>query len=181
MHSGIFVVSMYLPCLYLLPDHLYIVDASIQTLSREHIQLDLGHVQPAPMFRRIHKFKPIPEGFGYLRGERFVEGTRRVRIQVVHHQRDFRCGGIVGTNLCEKPRPHRFGAPDRYPHHPMAHQGFTGQKNRANPATPVFVIVPRWLAWRPRNGEAGLCDELFRRFVHAHHREGGVVRARIHR
>ena len=40
------------------------VNPSIQALLDEHVQLNLRHVQPATLLRRIHELKPVPQCLG---------------------------------------------------------------------------------------------------------------------
>jgi hypothetical protein len=55
-----FVVSELLPCQYFVSDDSDILDSSVETLASEDVQLDFGHIQPAPMFRGVNKFETIP-------------------------------------------------------------------------------------------------------------------------
>lgn len=54
MNFGSFVVSVLLPCIYFFPDYFYVVDSSVQALTFEDVQLYLGHIKPATVFRGVH-------------------------------------------------------------------------------------------------------------------------------
>src|SRR6478609_8612142 len=61
-------------------------DAPVQTLPRQHAQLDLRHVQPTAMLGRVMDLQPLDDAPGLLRRERLVQRRRLVRVQVVQHQ-----------------------------------------------------------------------------------------------
>src|SRR5919205_344166 len=53
---------------------------------RQHAQLDLRHVQPRPVLRRVMDLKPIRQALGLFGSERLIKAGRRMRVQLVHHQ-----------------------------------------------------------------------------------------------
>src|SRR3954470_20543897 len=62
------------------------LDPPGQALPGQHRQLDLRHVQPAPVLRRVVDLQLLGDPPGLLRRERLVERGQLVRVQVVHHQ-----------------------------------------------------------------------------------------------
>ena len=63
-------------------------DAPVQALPGQHAQLQLGHVQPRRVLRRVMKFQSRRQPPRLLRRERLVQRPDRVRVQVVQHHPD---------------------------------------------------------------------------------------------
>ena len=61
---------------------------AIQTLPTQHVQFNLRDVEPTSVLGGIHGIQPPDQTTRFCRRERLVERRHRVRIQVVHHQRD---------------------------------------------------------------------------------------------
>ena len=135
-------------------------DSSVQALSREDTQLDLGDIEPASVFGSIYKLKPIPEGFRYLGREGFIERSGRMRVQVVHHQRDFFCLGIVISNDLEKLSPILPGSSLSNLHYSFSGKGLTGKEDVAGTTPAVFVVVSGRLSWQTGDGRSRLANKL---------------------
>jgi hypothetical protein len=135
-------------------------DPSVQALSREDTQLDLGDIEPASVFGSIYKLKPIPEGFRYLGREGFIERSGRMRVQVVHHQRDFFCLGIVISNDLEKSSPILPGSSLSNLYYSFPGKGFTGKEDVAGTTPTVFIVVSGRLSWQTGDGRSRLANKL---------------------
>ncbi len=57
-------------------ERLFISDASVQALAREDAQLDLRHVQPTAMLRRVVELQFAQDASGFFRSESLVQRTR---------------------------------------------------------------------------------------------------------
>lgn len=66
-------------------------DSPIEALPGQHIQFNLGHIQPAAMFRRMVYLKPSGQSVGLIQSEPFVKRTGRMRVQVIHDQNNLFC------------------------------------------------------------------------------------------
>ena len=64
------------------------VDAPAQALSHHDVDLDLSNVQPAAVLGGVDELEAIPQRLGLLGGKRLVQRAQRVRVQVVHDQRN---------------------------------------------------------------------------------------------
>jgi hypothetical protein len=51
------------------------IEPAAQALASQHIQLDLSHIEPAAVGRRVHELKTLPELLGLFRREGLVERT----------------------------------------------------------------------------------------------------------
>jgi len=62
-------------------DGLDAVDAPAQAQSYHDVDFDLGHAQPAAVFRGVDKLEPIPPRLGLFRDKRLIQRAQRVRVQ----------------------------------------------------------------------------------------------------
>jgi hypothetical protein len=62
--------------------------ASIQTLAIQNGDLNFGHVQPTPMFRGVMKLQLPHDPPSLLRFEDFIQGRRRMGVQVIQDHPD---------------------------------------------------------------------------------------------
>ena len=102
-----------------------VADASIKALSSQSRELDLGHIQPAPLDRGLGQCKLLREIAGLLRGQRLVEragggrmqvildqphpiDTPRMRIDQRWHERRIIDGRASHSDLAKTPVPQRF-------------------------------------------------------------------------
>src|SRR5437667_12367763 len=65
-----------------LAQHLHAFHATRQTATRKDTDLDLGHIQPTTMFRRIMELHPLQDAPRFCRREGFIQGSSGVRIQI---------------------------------------------------------------------------------------------------
>ena len=116
---------MVLPRGDLLTERRRVGNASVETLLFERIELDFCHVEPAPVNWREVKFELVEQAvrFGWL--EKFVEGGRLVRTEVVQYHPD--AVGIrvvlIGEMLDEL-HPVLGGSPIFDPHRSPADERF---------------------------------------------------------
>ena len=88
LHFGPFAISGLSPGQQLGVELFWPIDPSIQTLPRQHAELNLGNVQPASMLGRMDQFELMrnPQSFGWLK--RLIERAQLVRVEIVTHERD---------------------------------------------------------------------------------------------
>jgi hypothetical protein len=73
----------------------WIVDSAIQTLTAEHADLDLDHVEPAGMLGGVMELQASQNSPGFRGRECLIEGAGRVGRQVVLYDPDVRGIGIM--------------------------------------------------------------------------------------
>ena len=166
---GLKVVAATLPGGDLASHGLDAVDAPVQALADHDVDFDLGHVQPAAMLGRVDKLEAIPQRLGLLGGKRLIQRARRVRVQVVHDQRDALGVGIVRGDVLQEHSPVQFGSALRDLGQAPPGQRLAGHEHVAHPAALVFIVMALGPAGRRCNGLAGLANELAGRLIHAHH------------
>ena len=143
----------------------------VKALRVEHVQFYLCHVQPAPVFGREHKFKPVPQPFGLFRFESFIKGGSCVRAEVVHHKCYPVCFRILLVRqFLDELRPVFFCFVLRHFYRTFAFQRFVRHEHIDHPVPYVLIINPGFLPRSHRNGKLARRDQLFRRLVHADHR-----------
>ena len=109
VNLGLNPISVRLPCPNLAAHLVNGVNPAIETRTRHHTDFRFGHVQPAAVFRSVHKFELVPKHFGLRRLECLAKRTRTMGVQIVHHQRDgfgrlisLRTGSAA-RRLCRRP------------------------------------------------------------------------------
>src|SRR6266568_8270534 len=65
-----------------------------QALALQDTDLDLGHVQPTGMVRRVVELDPAQQCRGRLYTEHFFEARAQMRVEVVQDQVNLACLGI---------------------------------------------------------------------------------------
>lgn len=85
---GLLPIACVLPGFGFLRQCLFVGNSTSQALSRQDIQFDFGHVEPATMFQRVDDLDPIDDSASFLRREGFVQRAKAVRVEVIHHERD---------------------------------------------------------------------------------------------
>lgn len=73
--------------------------APSQTLAAEQADLNLGLVQPTAISGCVVRSEPVPYPATDLLSEGVGEGITAVRTQVIDHQMDGLCPGIVRSDL----------------------------------------------------------------------------------
>lgn len=164
-------VSLALPCGDLAGETFGIVDTSIQALAVEDADLDLDHVEPTGVLGRVVEFQTAQDAAGFGRREGFVEGARRVGRQIVLHDANAACLGImdidevahaVGIISCGAPRGDLDPSPR--PVHVKKDEQIGGA------VAAVLIVVALQLAGLGRDGLTDLADELHRGLVEADYR-----------
>jgi hypothetical protein len=75
--------------------------ALIQALAPQDREFDLGHVQPTAVLRRGVELQPVQHAPSLFRRKSIIQGSRRVRIQVVQdHLDQRRIGKCTSTSSC---------------------------------------------------------------------------------
>src|SRR4051794_21316995 len=147
-----------------------------QALPGQHRQLDLRHVQPAPVLRRVVDLQLLGDPPRLLRRERLVERGQLVRVQVVHHQ-DHLLRLLV--HLLHQPADHlgevHGGPPIGDTDGTPAQERFGDHEEVGRAVAGVLVVVPLGLARLGRDRLDHLADELLARLVEADQRPLLVV------
>jgi hypothetical protein len=81
--AGTFDVSLLLPSGDFADEVFWVVDSAIQTLTAEHADLDLDHVEPAGMLGGVMEFQASQNSPDFGERECLIEGASRVGRQVV--------------------------------------------------------------------------------------------------
>ncbi len=68
-------------------------DPTVEATPCQQADLDLRHVQPAPVRGRVVELEPLAKPPRLLRRERLVERRRNVRVEIVHDHHDLLRGG----------------------------------------------------------------------------------------
>src|SRR5579859_5210104 len=63
-----------------------ILHALGQTVALKDADLDLGHVEPASVFRRIMHFQSLPNALSLLWLKSFIQAGCCMRIEIIHDQ-----------------------------------------------------------------------------------------------
>src|SRR6266404_455261 len=164
-------VAAFLPGTDLATDRSQVRHASIQALSREDADLDLGHVQPAGVRGRVVKLDTAQQAPCSLDTEHFLKAAAKVGIEVVHHQM-YPAGGTVDVfeQMAGKSHKVRLGASLGHEHAAPASLGFDRHKQIAGPLTPVLVVLAQCTARPHRQRSTAVCEQLRALLVQAHHR-----------
>src|SRR5215210_1870032 len=86
VYGALGCVALGFPSTHFLGKRLLVGDAPIQTLAREHRELDLGHVQPRAELGCVVDLQLRSDAPGLGRDERFIQGGWGMGVEVVHHQ-----------------------------------------------------------------------------------------------
>src|SRR5215210_992197 len=165
------------PRLYLPPQRLDVRQAPPQALAHQNRELDLHHVQPRAVNRRVDELHLPGQPAGLLGGEGRVEGGGRVGGEVVAYQPDL-LGVRVGLL---RQAAHRLGELPTAP--PLAHLRLPPARERLEDhqhvggAAPLVLVVAA-LGQACRHGQrlADLGQQLAGALVEADHREERIVR-----
>ena len=131
----------------------------------------LRNVQPAAVLRRVAKLDAARQFPGPGRLERCVEGSLRMRVEVVEHQDDLVAVGVAPCQQAsDLASPVRFRPPLAGGRLPPARQGVAEQEDRRRAGPFVLVIHAPGTVLRRRDRRAGFLDQLHGLLVHARHR-----------
>lgn len=101
-----------------------------QALAIQRREFNLGHIEPTRMLGGVMHLKALAESTRLGSGKDFIEGRKRVRIEIVQHQDDLVGSRIVLlSQLADKLSPFLFGPLHRRHGHARADQWFAGQKH----------------------------------------------------
>jgi len=84
-------VAAVLPSCDLLRQALFVRDASVQALSMQDTEFDFSHIEPTAMLGGVMDFQFGGNAAGLGRRKGFIERSKFVRVQIVHHQGDGVC------------------------------------------------------------------------------------------
>ena len=105
------VVAIFLPVLHLLTQVIHSGDIVFQPLPCQHRELNLGDIEPGRMLGRVMDLQSIQQLLGVSRRKGVVQGGRRMRVEVVHHQDHVPDPGIMQRqNFFDKAGPVFFRA-----------------------------------------------------------------------
>ena len=81
--SGLGIVSSRLPSIHFVLDFVEVIDSAVQALLDEHVEFDLGHIEPTAVLWRVMPFETPGETarLGGLEG--FIKRGRSVRVEIV--------------------------------------------------------------------------------------------------
>src|SRR5258708_24423044 len=162
-------------------ERLFVRDPTIQALAAQDTQLDLGHVQPAPVLGRVMNLQLVGQALRLRRSEGLIERGRAVRIQLIHDQHDgFRLGIAYVDQILDGVRPIDPGALVGHLDPPLTAQGLVEDEQIGHAVAAVFGIEARGLPRLNRERQPRLADQLFADLVHAHQRMLGILRAGVH-
>src|SRR5215210_208156 len=180
VYGALGCVALGFPSTHFLGKRLLVGDAPIQTLAREHRELDLGHVQPRAELGCVVDLQLRSDAPGLGRDERFIQGGWGMGVEVVHHQHYSLGLWVVDLyRLLYAVRPVDLGPPLGDADVTPAGQGLANDEEVGRPLTFILVV----LAGRPSRGSgkwlSNLCEKLLALLVEAHLREALIVGAAI--
>ena len=148
----------------------------LQAGAGQDAELDLRHVQPTPVLRRVMKLQPPGNPPGFLSRESLVQRCPAMGVQIVQddpYHLGFRVGFIHQPTHPAGEVLHRTPLRDR--HLSPARQGLTGQEQVADTLPPVFVVLPQRQSRPGRERRPGLGQQLGGCLVKADHRTLGII------
>ena len=166
------------PCRHFVVQRPDVADATAaHALARHRAQFVLRDVQPAPVFRRVAELDATNQFPCPGRLEHFVEGARRVRVEVVAHQGDLRAVGVAPLQQRgDLQRPVRLRTPGPGRRLTPTRQRLAEQEDRGRTGPFVFVVDAARPLRRGGQRRAHFLDQLHRLLVHAHDGTIRVVR-----
>ena len=91
-------VALSYPCGDFLSEVIRVIDPAVETLAAQDTDLDFDHVEPTGVLRGVVEFQAAQNAPGIGGREGLVEGAGRMGRQVVLHDADARCLGIVNVH-----------------------------------------------------------------------------------
>src|SRR5690348_18292572 len=88
LHAGAGGVALLLPGLYLGEQPFALADTPVEALGAQDADLDLDHVEPTGVLRRVVELQALEHTVRLRRREGLVQRARRMRRKVVHHHPD---------------------------------------------------------------------------------------------
>src|SRR5260370_22834611 len=164
-------VTAFLPGADLATDRSQVRHASIQALSREDADFDLGHVQPASVLGRVVKLDTAQQTLCGADTEHFLKAAAKVGAEVVHHQMHPASGTVdVLEQMTGKAHEVRLGASLGHEHAAPSSLGFDRDKQIAGALAPVLVVLAHRTTRAHRQRGAAVSEQLRALLVQAHHR-----------
>ncbi len=77
----------------------FVRETACQTLTLQDAQFNLGHIEPRTVFGRVMELQLFDNPPRLCRGERFIKGSRLVRVQVVHDDANDFCLRVKGREV----------------------------------------------------------------------------------
>src|SRR6516165_1845311 len=177
---GLLAVSFFLPGGGFSRKRLFVGNPPGQALSRQHVQLDFGCVEPTAVLGRVNNLQTPNQPTRFLGRKGFVQRAPAVRVEVVHHQRNpLRLGPMHIDQLANSLGPVGLGALVGHYQMPPAGQRLREREHIGRAVAFVFVVEA--LAAPRRRGKRCLRfdGQLLAQFVHADQRETRIVRALV--
>jgi hypothetical protein len=151
-----------------------------QALPIQRRELDLSHVEPTGMLGGVMDLKALREPTRLSDRKDLVEGSERMRIEVIHDQDDLFGIRIVQIRqLADEQSPLLRGPLSGHHGIALAPQRFAGQKHIAHSLALVLVVLAGRFAWLYRQGITDIRQQLRIDLIHADLRSCGSVRARV--
>src|SRR3989304_200351 len=177
VYFGMSVVPTVLPGGDMSVHRLHVGDKAVQTLTAQGAELDLCHVKPTAMLRRVMYFETLRETPRLFRRKRLIERSRRMGVQVVQDKAySFGVRIPVVQHTFDPPCP-VFPCPTLAGRHvAFAGKGFHFKKDLSHTIAHVLMIHSGRSARRTGYTIIHVADKLFAGFIHAYHRIAPVIR-----
>ena len=176
VNLGSSFIAFGLPCCDLMNQEVSVVNAAVETLLGEDIDLDFGHVEPTGVLGRVMEFKFLHEPTCFVWRKGLIEGATNMGVQIVQYQTNPASGGEFDVNECpNRMCPLQFGAPFGDDHTSPTDLRLAEDKEIANAIADILIILQSRLTWLGRQRRDDLTDELSARFVHTDH---GIFRVK---
>src|SRR5215203_1907274 len=88
VYGALGCVALLFPHTHFLGKRFLVGDALIHTLTSEHRELDLGHVQPRAVLWGVVDLQPLQQTPSFTRGERLIQSGRGMGVEIVQNQND---------------------------------------------------------------------------------------------
>src|SRR5215207_58873 len=175
--GGALLVASGLPGGDLGDEGVAVADAAAEALARQHRELQLGHVEPTAVDRGVVELQLPEDAPGLVGRERLVERARGVGVQVVQADADaVGVREVAIDQVAHLPGEVVLGALVGDVHMSPGPERLGDQEEIRGSLALVLVVDPLGLAWRHRQGDPGLSDQLLAGLVEADGRAGRVVR-----
>src|SRR5262245_53193772 len=180
LHPGAPRVAVGVPCGGLATERLLIRDALRQALPRQDRQFDLGHVQPTAVLGRVVDLQAGGDPSRLLGREGLVERSQGVDVQVVQHQHDPLCLGVVHLDqLSDQFGPVVASAPLGHLHPSPPRERLEEDEEVGRAAPDVLIVLAGGLARFHWQRFSSMAVEFFALLVQADLGPLRVVRAMV--
>src|SRR5215204_4764265 len=178
---GTFVgVTLGFPRTHFFGKRFLVGDALIQTLAREHRELDLGHIQPRAVLWGVVDLQPLQQTPSFSRGERLIQSGRGMGVEVVQNHNDLLGLRVVQINqLLYAVCPVELGPPLGDAEVTPASQRLRNNEEVGRPVALVLVVVTGWVPRADGEWFPYLSHELLALLVQANLRTARIVVAGV--